>query len=153
MLSTTTEAATRAAHDLDEVIGRLALLNLFHEDAGIAQSIRDSNLQDQSVDVNISGLDTLESTHILEVELRERLLRENFIGSPQCSFHKATRSHEAHARPRGFTQRFVKIFIREVCKVDARFADHLCRLASRQDTIDVFERLLVLQSHLLLPVM
>src|SRR5664280_1388421 len=153
MLSTTTEAATRAAHDLDEVIRRLTLLNLFHEDAGITQSIRDSNLQDQPVDVNISGLDTLKSTHILKLELRQRFLRENFVGSPQCSFHNATRGPEDDSRTSRFAQRFVKIFIREVCKVDARFADHLRRLASRQDTIDVFERLFVLEAHLLLPVM
>ena len=59
-LTGTADAATGAGHHLDEVVAiGVAIANLFHELAGVAQTVADGDLHGQTVEVDGSGTDAV----------------------------------------------------------------------------------------------
>lgn len=86
-LAAATDAAAWAGHDFDEVIGAGALLDLFHDAAGIAQCMGNADADLTPVDVYAAFLDAFEAADFVERKFFECLASEFFVDCAQGSFH------------------------------------------------------------------
>ena len=85
-LTSTADAATRAGHHLDEVVAvGVAVAHLFHELAGIRETVADGDLHGQAVEVDGGLADAVaeDAAALLEVDLREGFAGVHLVGGTE----------------------------------------------------------------------
>ncbi len=132
------DAASWTGHNLDEVVTvGVALAHLLHHLAGIAEAVDDSNLQRETVEINGGFLDAVETTGLLEVNLRQLFAGVDFVGGTESSLHNTTGGTEDDGSTGRLTERAVEVLFRHIVEVEVALANHMSQLAGAQCVVDI----------------
>ena len=89
-LSSAADATTGASHYLNHMVVEFTGTQQVHHLAGIAQRVGYTNAQRETVKVDLGLTDTLQTTNIVELDVRQGLTCVHLIYGAQCSLHHTT---------------------------------------------------------------
>ena len=107
-LSSSSDAASRACHDLYDMILALTGPDLFHKLAGVAKSIRNGHIKSKAVKVNCGGPYAVNSPDFLEIYLWKRFVGVEFVCCSQRGLKYTACGSEDSSGSGTFSQRIVK---------------------------------------------
>ena len=128
-LTSATDATTGTSHHLNHVVVELASTQSVHHLAGVAQGVSHADLQFEAVEVDGSLLDAFETTHIVELEVRQCLASVYLIDGTQSSLHHTTSDAEDGTSTGRFTEGRVKVTLGQVGEVNISTLDQAAQLA------------------------
>lgn len=139
-LTGTADAATRAGHHLDEVVTvGIAVANLFHELAGVAETVADGDLDGQTVEVDSSGTDAVavDAADSLEVDFGQRFAAVDLVGGTHSGLHNTASGAEDDGSTGGLTERTVEVFLGHAVEVDVVLLEHVGELTGGEAEVDI----------------
>lgn len=134
------DAAARAGHDLDEVVAvGVAVAHLFHELAGIRETVADGDLHGQAVEVDGGLADAVaeDAAALLEVNLREGLAGVHLVGGTEGSLHNAAGSAEDDGGTSGLAERAIEVLLRHAVEVNVALFEHVGELTGGEAEVDI----------------
>ena len=136
-LTAAADAATRARHDLNEVIAHTAVANRIEQAGGVAQPVRHGNANLGAIDIGNGFLPAVESARVgKEIGIRV-LARHQVIGRAHGGLHHAARGAKDHTRARAEAQRRVERLLDQRVHAHVARANHARHLAHRQRNVHV----------------
>ena len=137
-LTGTADTTAGASHNLDEVVAvGVALTDLLHHLASIAEAVDDSDLQRETVDVDGGFLDTVKAAGLMEFDLRQSLAGVKLVGGTKSSLHDTTGGTEDNGGTSRLTERTVEVLFRHIVEIEVALTDHMSQLASTERVVHI----------------
>lgn len=137
--STAVNAAARAGHDFDEVIGTIACKHLFNDFTGIFEPVTDGNVDLRSVAEVYDGFsNTVKTTQRRKFDLFEFRTIDGMIDRAYRCFHNTAGRSENGSGSSGFAhERIVKIRGLQLADIDSLTAKKPGKFSDGQYHIDI----------------
>ena len=139
-LTTTVDAATWAAHDLDKGIVGLAFADLVEKSFRVLHAAGDGDFDLGAVDDDFGFFDRFKATDAVEIDFAIFFASEPEVSGTESSFHDTAGDAEDDASAGILAEEIlIEFLFGELIPDDARTLDHVREFAGGDDSVDVGE--------------